>query len=204
MGGNWLRSAMPFLVVLVFTVLALGYGEAKKEVGYQQGLAVGEAELTALRLEHATQTQAATADAFRRYREQVTRANDAEDRLLQSMDERVKENQHIEERIAHVSKQFRPAPGAKAQPAPHCVFTVGWLRDFNTALGVPGASTGPVTSRYGKAPWSAPGTDAGLLESGVTPADILSHAIDYGHWARGLADQVNALLQAREHREPAP
>ena len=67
---------------------------------------------------------------------------------------------------------------------------------------MPGALAGPVASRYGTAPFAAPGTDAELLESGVSPADILAHAQDYGRWARGLASQVTALLTLRKDATP--
>ncbi|MCY1551111.1 hypothetical protein D9M68_874200 [compost metagenome] len=82
------------------------------------------------------------------------------------------------------------------------MFTVGWLRDYNTALGVPGAASGPLAGPAGPTPWAAPGADAELLESGVTPADILAHAKDYGRWARDLASQVTGLLAAKEGCTP--
>lgn len=196
---NWLRGAWPFVLVTLFCLILWRHGQSQWNEGYEQAEAQGKTALSELRLEYAEQTRIATADNFLRYQQQVARASEAEALLFQNMEQRSTEKQQLEERIQHVTSQFRPAPGAKPQPVPHCVFTVGWLRDYNTALGVPGASTGSVANRTGQATWAAPGTDAELLASGVTPADILSHATDYGNWARRLADQVRALLHAREN-----
>lgn len=166
--------------------------------GYRQAEALGAAELEKLRSAHAEQARLAAEASGLQLQQQVTRANQAEALLLADQGRIVQEGQALEERIPDVVTIYRPAPAAASEPIPRCVFTVGWLRDYNTALGVPGAAVGPVTSPAGPAPWAAPGTDAELLESGVTPADILAHARDYGAWARNLASQVTALLKARE------
>ncbi|EOJ3014111.1 TPA: lysis protein, partial [Pseudomonas aeruginosa] len=41
-------------------------------------------------------------------------------------------------------------------------------------------------------------SDAELLESGVTPADILAFAQDYGAWSLRNLAQLNALLEQGE------
>ncbi|MBT2375480.1 hypothetical protein [Pseudomonas fluorescens] len=43
-----------------------------------------------------------------------------------------------------------------------------------------------------------PGTDAELPESGITPADILAYAQNYGQWVRNNLAQLNGLLDLRE------
>ncbi|HGP4415268.1 TPA: lysis protein, partial [Pseudomonas aeruginosa] len=48
------------------------------------------------------------------------------------------------------------------------------------------------------ATWPAAGSDAELLESGVTPADILAFAQDYGAWSLRNLAQLNALLEQGE------
>ncbi|MGY1949477.1 lysis protein [Pseudomonas pergaminensis] len=130
--------------------------------------------------------------------QQVARANESESLLFNLMDQYAKEKQLLQERIPHVTTQFRPAPGAAAQPIPRCVFTAGWLRDYNTALGVPAPRAGATAAQSAQAPWAAPGTDAELLESGITPADILAHAQDYGLWARNNLAQLNGLLDLQK------
>lgn len=175
----------------------VGYG-----MGYRYAAATGSAELERERTAHAEAIAMAAHESRITLRQQVTRANAAESQLLADQAGHAKQVTELEGRIGHVTSHYRPSPAQAPQPAPRCVFTVGWLRDYNAALGVPGALAGPVTGPAGPAPWAAPGTDAELLESGVTPADILAHAQDYGRWARGLASQVTGLLSAREVATP--
>ncbi|ORL54913.1 lysis protein, partial [Pseudomonas aeruginosa] len=71
---------------------------------------------------------------------------------------------------------------------------------FNTALGASLPATGARTASAGTqaATWPAAGSDAELLESGVTPADILAFAQDYGAWSLRNLAQLNALLEQGE------
>lgn len=176
---------------------SIGYG-----FGFRHADALGSAKLEKLARQHAEQAGAAAEQALLRYRQQVTRANQAEALMLADRTRHAEQVQQLQERIAHVTTTYRPTAAAAPEPIPHCVFTVGWLRDYNTALGVPGAATGPVASHAGPAPWAAAGADAELLESGVNPADILAHANDYGRWARNAASQVTALLNTKEGCTP--
>lgn len=122
--------------------------------------------------------------------------------MLGQMDLHAKDKQLLQERIPHVTTRYLPALTAAPEPIPHCVFTAGWLRDYNAALGVPTTGAGATAGSSGQAANHATDADAELLESGVTPADILAHAQDYGQWARDLASQVTALLTAREGCTP--
>lgn len=176
---------------------AFAYG-----IGYRHATTLGLAELERLRRNHADGARQAAESSRLQLLQQVTRANQAEALLLADQQRQAADQQGVEERIPHVITVYRPAPAATPEPIPHCVFTIGWLRDYNTALGVPGAASGPLAGPTGPATWAAPGTDAELLESGVTPADILAHATDYGRWARGLASQVTSLLATRESCTP--
>lgn len=195
-GQALLKAVLPSGLALgvIACVLCAGGGYW---LGYRYAYTWGSAELEKLKETHAEQSrQAAEANGLQ-LQQQVTRANQAEQLLLNDHDLHAQEGQPIEERIPDVVTVYRPAQAVAPEPIPRCVFTVGWLRDYNTALGVPGAAVGPVTGPAGTAPWAAPGTDAELLESGVTPADILAHAKDYGIWAKDLASQVKALHAAQ-------
>lgn len=195
-GQALLKAVLPSGLALgvIACVLCAGGGYW---LGYRYADARGSAELEKLKDTHAEQgRQAAEANGLQ-LQQQVTRANQAEQLLLNDHDLHTQEGQPIEERIPDVVTVYRPAQAVAPEPIPRCVFTVGWLRDYNTALGVSGAAVGPVTGPAGTAPWAAPGTDAELLESGVTPADILAHAKDYGIWAKDLASQVTALHAAQ-------
>ncbi|MEQ0902866.1 lysis protein, partial [Pseudomonas aeruginosa] len=63
---------------------------------------------------------------------------------------------------------------------------------------LPAARTSGSTTVAEEAPRAAPGADTELLESGITPADILAHAQDYGRWALGNAAQLHQLLDLQE------
>jgi hypothetical protein len=166
--------------------------------GYRHADALGTASLERLERRFSEQAKQAAEDNLLRYQQQVTRANEAETLLMAAQDRVAFAAKQIEERIPHVTTVYRPAPAAKPVAIPHCVFTAGWLRDYNLALGVPAPGTGTAATHAAQAAWPAPGADAELLESGVTPADILAHAKDYGIWASALHTQLNALLDLQE------
>jgi hypothetical protein len=200
---GWIRSAWPLLIVGLFAVAMLLFGHNQWNGGYRQAKAEGDKALADLRLEHADQRTRAAEENLLVYRQQVTRANQAETRLLETQGQLAETQQQLAERIAHVSNEYRPAPAAAPVPVPRCVFTRGWVRDFNLALGagLPAAGAGATAASPAAAAWPAPGTDAELLESGVTPADILAYAQDYGRWAQSNLAQLNALLDTTE-QEP--
>ncbi|MCQ4310901.1 lysis protein [Pseudomonas stutzeri] len=190
------------LGLLACMVCAAASGGIAYGFGYRHAEAQGAASLSALVAKHATQASTTAEANSERMLQQITRASEAAGQMLALLARLDTEQQPIQERIPHVTSTYRPEPAAAPEPIPRCVFTVGWLRDYNTALGVPGAAIGPVAGPAGQTPWAAPGADAELLESGVTPADILAHAQDYGRWARSLASQVTGLLTAREAGTP--
>lgn len=128
----------------------------------------------------------------------VVRAQQAEALLFDTTTQHTEEKRQRQERIPHVTTRYLPAPDAAAQPIPQCVFTAGWLRDYNTALGVSTPTTGATATGTATTAWAAPGTEAELLASGITPADILAHAQDYGLWARHTLAQLNALLDLQQ------
>lgn len=172
---------------------AIAYGFA-----FRYAEALGAKALSDLESKHAKQAQQAERDNRLQLLQQVVRANESESLLFNLMEQYTQEKKLLQERIPHVTTQYRPAPGAVTQPIPRCVFTAGWLRDFNTALGVPAPGPGSTATQPAQAPWATPGTDAELLESGVTPADILAHAQDYGLWVRTNLAQLNGLLDLQE------
>ncbi|MDD0973822.1 lysis protein [Pseudomonas fontis] len=184
------------LVACVLSAAAggsIGYG-----LGFRQAQALGDTKLENLKARNAEQAEANAKQSQDQLLAQVIRANAADALLVQAKAQHQTELQQLQERIPHVTTQYRPAPGAATQPIPHCVFTAGWLRDYNAALGVPTTTQGATANPAQATSEAAPGTDAELLESGVTPADILAHAQDYGVWARNNVAQLNALLDLQE------
>lgn len=189
------RLPSGFAVAVLACVISAA---AAGSIGFGYADALGAADLAKLKSTHAEQTLTAETANRVQLLQQVTRATEAEALLFATFDRFTEEKRQLQERIPHVTTQYISAPGAVAQPIPRCVFTAGWLRDYNTALGVPAPGQGTAATTSKKTAWPATGTDAELLESGVTPADILAHAQDYGVWARSNLAQLNALLDLQE------
>lgn len=168
--------------------------------GARYAEAQGNARLDRLKAVHAEQAHQTAITNRVQLLQQIERANQAEALLLSQQDGHDQDHQQLQERIPHVTTVYRPAPAAAPVVIPRCVFTAGWVRDFNLALGanLPATGGGAATTSSAQAAWPAPGTDAELLESGVTPADILAHAQDYGRWARNNLAQLNALLDLQK------
>lgn len=193
---SWLRQSWPLVLVGLFATATLLIGKNQYDLGFSTAKAQGDKALADLREQHAQQVAKAAQDNLLEYRQQVTRANQAEERFLGAQDQITTLKQQLSERIAHVSTQYRPAPGAAPMPAPRFVVTCGWLRDYNLALGadLPAPVACRTATSAQAAAWPAPGSDAELLESGVSAADILAHARDYGAWALANLAHLNALL----------
>lgn len=172
---------------------SVGYG-----LGDRQAAAAGAADLADLKREHAEQAVANGQRNLDDLMSEMRRANDAEAQLINAKAQHQTELDHLQERIPNVTTVYLPAPASKPVAIPRCVFTAGWLRDYNAALGVPATVQGTTTGHAQAATSPAPGTYAELLESGVTPADILAHAQDYGLWARNNLAQLNAVLDLQE------
>ncbi|HEY0286268.1 MAG TPA: lysis protein, partial [Pseudomonas sp.] len=136
-----------WVVLLAFTwVLATLFAlMAGDRNGYARGQTEGEILIAKLREEQADQRAQTAEQNLQQYRQQVAKANLAEEQLLIAQDELAKAKKQLSERIPHVTTVYRPARSAAPVPIPRPVFTCGWLRDFNTALGasvsVPAACT---------------------------------------------------------------
>ncbi|BBT16242.1 hypothetical protein WP8S17C03_22910 [Metapseudomonas otitidis] len=181
----------------ITVLITFSKGEAK---GRAAEAARSAAVLAQVNQAHAEARAQVAAEALVRYRQQVARANQAEQVLLNAQDQIATLTSQLSERITHVSTQYRPMPGAAAVPAPRFVVTCGWLRDYNLALGasLPAPAACRATSGAYEAAWPTPGADAELLESGVSAADILAHARDYGAWSLTNLAHLNALIDLQK------
>jgi hypothetical protein len=198
-----LRRNLFVLLAFAWMVTVLIAFSTGKHEGEAQEKDRCAAELSKLREEHATLGRQAAEDSLLRYRQQVTRANQSEQSLLNAQDQIADLKRQLSERIPHVSTNFRPARGAVPVPAPFVV-TCGWLRDYNIAHGadLPAPAACRATTGTAETAWPAPGSDAELLESGVSAADLLAHARDYGAWALTNLAHLNALLDLHDKESP--
>lgn len=170
--------------------------------GFKHAEANGRAALQELHTLHTEQALAVAQEQRQRLQEQTLRANETEAALDAVQANLERERQQHKDAIAHATQTYKPTPTAAPVAVPRCVFTAAWLRQYNAALGaghLPAGTGGATAASAAQTSGTAADADAGLLESGVSPADILAHAIDYGRWARGNAAQLNALLDLNEH-----
>ncbi|MCY1530221.1 hypothetical protein D9M68_653990 [compost metagenome] len=201
---QWIRRSWFGLYTALWMAAVMAALLSGQGTGRRAAEAEGKEAISTLREEHASQRAQTAEESLLLYRQQVTRANQAELTLLNAQDQITDLKHQLSERIPHVSNQYRPAPGAAAVPAPRFVVTCGWLRDYNLALGasLPAPAVCRAAARSEEAAWPAPGSDAELLESGVRATDILAHARDYGAWALTNLAHLNALIDLHEKEAP--
>ncbi|MDF5958733.1 lysis protein [Pseudomonas aeruginosa] len=195
--SNWFWIA---LIAVLYSAAVVIHGSASYDRGYATGRAEGDAALLNLQLQHTNERAQSLQDSLVQYKQQVARAAQAEEQLLQVQQQLTDTRHQLQERIAHVSTAYRAAPGAAPTAIPRCVFTRGWVRDFNTALGagLPAAERAPLPPALKQRPGPPPVLTPSYWKSGVTPADILAFAQDYGAWSLRNLAQLNALLEQGE------
>lgn len=104
------------------------------------------------------------------------------------------------ERINDVTTVYVPAPGAKPEPLPACIFTRGWLRHYNAAIGaapadLSEAGTTAGTSAAAPATGGAAAGEDDLRPAMINQAGILEHQIDYGARNRKIEAQLRQLVK---------
>lgn len=187
-----LNALLAVLALAAFTALVAG--AAGHALGYDSAKAKGDAALARLQRDHATAVASAAETARKRLADEVDRANHLASQLAAEKTTHAQEKQTLLRRIANVTTVYVPAPGLAAVPLPRAVFTVGFVREYNAALGLPAAVTGASSAGAGAASDAGSALDAGLRDSGLSQADILAHIADYGERCRNLESQVNRLL----------
>lgn len=198
---DWLKDVA--LGVLITLVIAVPCGL----LGYARGasVTVDQAEAKAARLAkvHATALAHATAAAWEAERAHLARAQAAESRLAQARSTHAREASSLKQEISRVTTQYRTALDAALTDRPGDVFTVGFVRLYNAALGAGGGLAMPADELAGRP--AAPPDPADALDSGVRQADLLAHITDAGERCRGLDAQLNAVIDVIEaQREAQP
>lgn len=191
-----LRRFIPILMAFAWMVTVLIAFAAGDEGATARERAAGNEALAKLKQEHADQRAELAQANLAKFQQQVERVNQVAQQLQQTQQQLASTHQELQERIPNVTTVYLPEPAGKPAPIPRCVFTAGWVRDFNLALGgapLPAPTAGANATGHDAAAWPAPGTAQELLESGVTPADILAFAQDYGRWALDLRAKLVAF-----------
>lgn len=212
MWGKWLKR-IPWgdlLLLLVVTVL-LGWVWVK---GYDSGhldaqrdgdkaLAQLQSQFDTYRRESAEQQNEALRAVVARYNAQVAAAHKVDKDFQAKKQQLERENADLKKQIADVTRQWVDEKG-KRHPI-ECVFTRGFVQQYNAALGVTNThnaghheSTAAASASAGKATGTTDTALARLRDSGVSQADILANVTDNARQCRVWREQVNGLLDYTE------
>ncbi|HFK4062747.1 TPA: hypothetical protein ACG1UU_000099 [Kluyvera ascorbata] len=179
-----------------------GHNDAKRD---------GDAALSRLqsafdtyKIEQTALENAALKAWAKRYQEQVAAGHRSEADYLQQVAQLESQNEQLKEKIDDVTQRWIDEKG-KSHPI-ECVFTRGFVRQYNAALGYADASVdtshaGSATTAVagvGTAPRPPETPDAGLRDSGVSQRDVLANIIDNAKQCRVWRSQINNLLDERE------
>ncbi|WP_437216757.1 hypothetical protein [Pectobacterium sp. LFLA-215] len=154
-----------------------------------------QADVAQQQQQRAEQVNAALQAWQQRYQQLVASAHAAEQQYLTTTASLRQQNENLKGRIDDVTQRWIDERG-KIRPI-ECVFTAGFVQQYNAAYGLSVTdATGftTVTSRAGNTTTTATALDARLRDSGVTQRDILAHSADVGERYQQLAAQVNGLL----------
>lgn len=155
----------------------------------------------------------ATADALakhlRELRAEQARGDAISLQLLARNAERDQLADKLKRRVSRVSTVYVEKPGAAPVALPDRPFTVGWVRDYNAALGlrmspaVPAAGGAAPASAGLRAPGAGDAIDpSDLARSPVNQADVLNTHIGNAAVCRRIEAQLNAILDWDEGRSP--
>ncbi|HHU4541377.1 TPA: hypothetical protein ACUEZ2_000067 [Escherichia coli] len=191
-----------FLIGLYY----LGYKSGHENATRDGDKAVSELQsaFDTYKTEQATRENTALRAWAKRYQEQVAAGHQAETDYLEQVSLLENQNQQLKEKIDDVTQRWIDEKG-KSHPI-ECVFTRGFVRQYNAALGYDDATvdsghTGSTTTAIpgaGTAPRPPEAPDAGLRNSGVSQRDVLANIIDNARQCRVWRGQINGLLDERE------
>lgn len=154
-----------------------------------------QADVAQQQQQRAEQANAALLAWQQRYQQQVAAANQAEQRYLSQTTTLRQQNETLKRTITDVTQRWIDASGKSR--AINCVFTVGFVQQYNAGYGLSTTHfTGDSTASGSVGATSDPAeaTDARLRNSGITQGDLLAHAIDAGERDQQLVAQINGLL----------
>ncbi|WP_053014337.1 MULTISPECIES: hypothetical protein [Xenorhabdus] len=192
--------AKPVVLILSLGLLPLAYWQGHvtgfqkaKETG-NTALAQQQAEFLLLEKQR-TERELATLNTLQqRYQRQVSLAHQAEANYLNGIEQLRTQNQQLKRKIDHVTQRWMDE---KQQLHPvNCVFTRGFVQQYNAAFGLSSEQTHAtsITSGTDETPREHETADAQLRPSGITQSDILTNVIDNGEQCLTLKAQVNGLL----------
>ncbi|EKB5477015.1 hypothetical protein OOM03_005479, partial [Salmonella enterica] len=188
----WTSIALVLAIIMIFATTWLkGYTTGRKE-GWRDGeqqVAQLQSQFDTYRREDAVKQTEALMEIVRRYNAQVAAAHKADEDFQAKKQQLERENAALKKQIADVTRQWVDEKG-KHHPI-ECVFTRGFVQQYNAALGVTGAYNAghheSATAASASAGTTTGATDTAvtrLRDSGVSQADILANVTDNARQCR--------------------
>ncbi|EHN5173271.1 hypothetical protein KI912_003127 [Salmonella enterica] len=216
MWTKWLKAVPGYDVALCVLALMLGgwlwtqgyhTGHGNAERDGQVLLAQLQSRFETYRRESVEQQNAALKSMVSRYNAQVAAAHQADADFQTKKAEMERENADLKQQIADVTRQW---VDEKGHPHPvECVFTRGFVQQYNAALGFPvspgtgdDGSAAAASGRAGNATGQPDTALARLRDAGISQADVLANVTDNARQCRVWRAQVNSLLDYIEGSHP--
>lgn len=200
--STWFRLGLGLGLLLLALWLFLSVLRDAYYTGYGKAQTEGALALEKLRGEHQEQelaraqaAEASAKDAVKRLQEEQARNDKLASDLAEQQRQNRKTTDYLTGEIARVADLYREALDAPPKPLPACVFTAGWVRVYDEAIGARAAV--PAAADSGRA--AAQGAEARAaeqLDSGLSQAALLGHHIRYAEQCRNTAAQLDALIDA--------
>lgn len=193
-------AAITLAAVLLYGVDSIE-STARKQ-GYAQAQSEGEAAIQQLRgqhllqdLERAKAAEASAKAATQRLQEEVARNDKLAADLANQQRIHRQTTDRLSGEIARVNDLYRKALDAEPEPLPACVFTAGFVRVWDEAIG----ARAPMPETADPVRAAAQSTDAiasEQLDSGISQRAVLAHHVRYAEQCRNMAAQLDALIDA--------
>ncbi|MBE8614681.1 hypothetical protein CYG68_20285 [Morganella morganii] len=184
----------------------MGYGNGRDNAKRDGDTAISklQSEFDRYRREQAEQDNAALKAWAARYQEQVAAGHQAEAGYLEQIAQLESRNRQLQRQVKDVTQRWIDEKGTSHSI--ECVFTRGFVQQYNAALGYndTSGSTGiPDTAATagtgaGTTSRQPETTDTRLRDSGVSQRDVLANIIDNAQQCRTWQSQINGLLDERE------
>ncbi|ELY5676440.1 hypothetical protein SNM20_002747 [Salmonella enterica] len=205
MWTKWLKR-IPWGDLLLLLVVAVllgwvwvkGYGSGHLDAQRDgdKALAQLQSQFDTYRLRSAEQQNKTLMTIISRYNDQVAAAHKADADFQAKKQQLERENADLKKQIADVTRRWVDESG-KSHPV-KCVFTRGFVQQYNAALGVSAGDGGMSAAAGSASAGQATGTTdtalARLRDSGVSQADVLANVTDNARQCRVWREQVNGLL----------
>ncbi|HHR4769139.1 TPA: hypothetical protein ACS55J_000695 [Salmonella enterica] len=209
MWGEWFRripwdslAVIAAVAVLLYWVWLLGYGKGMRDISRESDAAISrmQSRFDEFRRKEAEKQNEALRTVVARYNAQVAAAHQADADFQAKKQQLEHENADLKKQIADVTRHWVDESG-KSHPV-ECVFTRGFVQQYNAALGVSAGNGGMSAAARSVSTGSTTGAaDTALTrlrDSGVSQADILANVTDNARQCRVWREQVNGLLDYTE------